>query len=196
MARRSKIDAEKTREQLLVDATYLFTTKGYADSTIADICERSGITKGGLFHYFKTKEDLFFEVWTRVQTQMDDEARDAGIAGRSDSDPYAAFLAGCRVYLNWTARDDYRTIVIIDGPSVLGQAKWYQYDHALGIKNVEAGMRYLSKQRIIASRHVSSLAQMVQGALNGAGFAIARGEEGVTPDTAYEAFEALVRSLR
>lgn len=196
MARRSRIDAKKTREDLIETATAQFRDKGYAETSVKDICGELGITKGALFHHFETKLALFLEVWTRLQVAMDEEAREAAIAARSLTDPYSAFLAGCKVYLKFASRLDYQKIVLIDGPAVLGMKGWYENDHDLGTQNVEAGIRYLAKKGIVQDDRVIALAVMVQSALNGAGFALARKERGVTVDGIYGAFEAMVKALR
>jgi len=196
MARRSKADAEKTRERLLDVAAHLFAMRGYADTSIADICTEVGTTKGAVFHHFKSKEHLFREVWTKLQVEMDDAAGEAAVAARSLTDPYSAFLAGCRTYLDYAARRDFQQIVLVDGPSVLGMKGWYESDHDLGIQNVMAGVRYLSKKGLVAPENVEPLAIMLQSALNGAGFALIRQAEGVTSDGLYKAFETLVKSLR
>ena len=196
MARRSKIDAEKTRLMLLATAARLFADRGYAETSIADICAELTITKGALFHHFKTKEELFREVWTQLQVDMDSDARQAAIAARSLTDPYAAFLAGCRTYLKYASRRDYQQIVLVDGPSVLNLSGWYESDHDLGIQNVKAGVRYLAKKGFVADENIDALAIMLQSALNGAGFALARETPGVTPQSVYAAFEVLVKSLR
>jgi len=196
MARRSRADAEKTREQLLDVATRLFGAQGYADTSISDICAELDITKGALFHHFKTKDALFREVWTRVQVEMDSEAREAAIAARSLTDPYAAFMAGSRTYLKYVARQDFQQIVLIDGPYVLGLKGWYESDHDLGIQNVTAGVRYLSKKGLVAPENVEPIAIMLQSALNGAGFALLRDKDGTSSEGFYRAFETLVKSLR
>ncbi len=196
MARSTKTDAENTRQQLLIDAAYLFETAGYAGASIADICTRAGTTKGALFHHFESKKALFIEVWTILQKQLDADAHNAAIAARSRDDPYSALLAGCRVYLDFATRRDYQNIVLIDGPSVLGQAGWYESDHNLGYQNVLGGVRYLAYKGRIAEHRVNVLAVMTQSALNGAGFALSRDVEGVTADGIYDAFEALIRGMR
>lgn len=196
MARRSKADAEKTRERLLEVATRLYGERGYSDTSIADICAELDITKGALFHHFKTKVELFREVWTRLQVEMDGEARAAAIAARSLTDPYAAFMAGSRTYLKYVARKDFQQIVLIDGPYVLGLRGWYESDHDLGIQNVTAGVRYLSKKGLVAPENVEPIAIMLQSALNGAGFALLRGDDGASSEDFYKAFETLVKSLR
>lgn len=53
-----KRDATKTRQKLLRAAEYLFIRKGYAATTVDEICKRAGATKGAFFHHFKNKEDL------------------------------------------------------------------------------------------------------------------------------------------
>ena len=196
MARRSRADAEKTREQLLDVATRLFGERGYADTSITDICAELDITKGALFHHFKTKDVLFREVWTRVQMEMDSDARDAAIAARSRTDPYAAFMAGARTYLRYVARQEFQQIVLIDGPYVLGLKGWYESDHDLGTQNVTAGVAYLSKQGLVAPEHIEPIAIMLQSALNGAGFALLRDPNAETAERFYLAFETLVKSLR
>ena len=196
MAKRSKLDAEKTRARLIEAAGRLFGARGYAETSIADICEDLGITKGALFHHFKTKEALFREVWTRLQVEMDTEARHRAIAARSLTDPYAAFMAGSRTYLKYVARQDFQQIVLIDGPAVLGQKGWYESDHDLGIQNVTAGVRYLSKKGLVAPENVEAMAILLQSALNGAGFALLRDPDAATSERFYAAFEALVKSLR
>jgi AcrR family transcriptional regulator len=196
MARRSRADAEKTREQLLDVATRLFGARGYADTSISDICAELDITKGALFHHFKTKDALFREVWTQVQMEMDAEAREAAIAARSLTDPYAAFMAGSRTYLKYVARQDFQQIVLIDGPYVLGLKGWYESDHDLGIQNVTAGVRYLSKKGLVAPENIEPISIMLQSALNGAGFALLRDKDGRSSEGFYRAFETLVKSLR
>jgi TetR/AcrR family transcriptional regulator, transcriptional repressor for nem operon len=50
--------ATLTRERLIKAATELVRRKGYVATTVDDICELSGVTKGAFFHHFKSKEEL------------------------------------------------------------------------------------------------------------------------------------------
>lgn len=196
MARRSKADAEKTREQLLDVAAEMFGARGFSATSLTEICDKLEITKGALFHHFPSKDELFREVWRRMQIDMDAKSRDAAIRARNPGDPYAAFLAGCRTYLNYAAQRDFQQVVLIDGPSVLGLEAWHENDHDLGIQNVTAGLRYFSNQGLISTDRIEPLAIMLMGALNGAGFALARDPDGVSPAEFHEAFETLVKSMR
>ena len=46
------------RKKLLDSALDVLRLKGYAATTVDDICRAAGVTKGSFFHYFDTKEAL------------------------------------------------------------------------------------------------------------------------------------------
>lgn len=46
------------KEKLLETARQLMQTQGYSATSVDQICEAAGLTKGGFFHYFKSKEEL------------------------------------------------------------------------------------------------------------------------------------------
>ena len=52
---RSRTDA---KAQLLDAAVNVIRAKGYSAATVDDICQSAGVTKGGFFHHFETKEEL------------------------------------------------------------------------------------------------------------------------------------------
>ena len=51
-----------TREQIVETSTLVFQEKGYHKTSMGDLAEASGLLKGSLYHYFKSKEDLMIEV--------------------------------------------------------------------------------------------------------------------------------------
>lgn len=57
-----KINEEKREERratILRSAFQVFSRKGYANASMEDIVQESGMSKGGIYHYFKSKEELF-----------------------------------------------------------------------------------------------------------------------------------------
>jgi TetR/AcrR family transcriptional regulator, transcriptional repressor for nem operon len=46
------------RPKLLDAALSLVREKGYASSSVEELCSRAGVTKGAFFHYFKSKDAL------------------------------------------------------------------------------------------------------------------------------------------
>ena len=61
---------ENTRELILEVASGLFMTKGYEKTRISDIINGlDELTKGAVYHYFDSKEDIFNEVVKRIGYQ-------------------------------------------------------------------------------------------------------------------------------
>jgi AcrR family transcriptional regulator len=195
MAKRTSEQAAETRDDIIAAARALFTAQGYAATSVAEIVQKAGHSKGALFHHFEKKEDLFLEVWKQLQIEMDSEAREAAIASRSKTDPYASFLAGCRVYLEWSRRLDYQRIVLVDGPAVLGMARWHKLDFELGSENMTRGTEFLARAGRFPLHLSKSAAVMLQSALNGAGFVLASGSPDITEDEVFDTFERLLRGL-
>lgn len=53
---------ELTRRNIIEKSLQLFSVKGYFNTSISDILQATGLTKGGLYCHFKSKE----EVWRAV----------------------------------------------------------------------------------------------------------------------------------
>lgn len=51
-----------SKEHIITVASKLFLEKSYKEVTMKDIVEATGLSKGGFYHYFSSKEQLFFEV--------------------------------------------------------------------------------------------------------------------------------------
>jgi TetR/AcrR family transcriptional repressor of nem operon len=48
----------ESKTKLLDAALHVIRGKGYAATTVEDICNEAGVTKGSFFHHFKSKEEL------------------------------------------------------------------------------------------------------------------------------------------
>ncbi len=53
-------------QRLLAAATRLFAERGYDRTSVQDIVEAAGVTKGALYHYFGSKDDLLHEIYGRL----------------------------------------------------------------------------------------------------------------------------------
>lgn len=53
---------EQTKDKIIACAFELFAGKGYASTSMDDIVKVSGISKGGIYHHFKSKEEIFLAI--------------------------------------------------------------------------------------------------------------------------------------
>src|SRR6476659_4919710 len=54
--------SHETKRMLVQAAMALWRTKGYATTSVADICTAAGVSKALFYFYFPRKEDVLFEV--------------------------------------------------------------------------------------------------------------------------------------
>lgn len=47
-------------------AVELFASQGYANTSVQQIVEAAGVTKGAMYHYFQSKDDLLFGIYDRL----------------------------------------------------------------------------------------------------------------------------------
>jgi TetR/AcrR family transcriptional regulator, transcriptional repressor for nem operon len=53
------VDVKRSAKDKLLDAAvHVVRQKGYAATTVDDLCKEAGVTKGAFFHHFESKEDL------------------------------------------------------------------------------------------------------------------------------------------
>jgi len=197
MARNNQENTDKTRKTIVDSAQKLFAEKGFSATTIADICASSGYTRGALFHHFKTKEALFEEIWTNLEVAMDSAAtKEVMRVAEISSDPYEAFLAGCRIFLDYATRPDFQQIIHIDGPSVLGMREWMRRDAGMGMRNLGSGLKYLASQGLIDNTKRKAFTILTYGALQGMAKTLSFPEiaGGVSSEEMFQAFEDLVRN--
>lgn len=58
--------SEERKEQILDAATEVFAQKGFDHARMDDIVEETGLSKGALYWYFKSKDDIIFGIMDRL----------------------------------------------------------------------------------------------------------------------------------
>ena len=79
-----KITEEKRnarREQILAGARRCFAEHGYEGATVAKLEREIGLSRGAIFNYFPSKEDLFLELAARDTKRVSDVFLDRGLEG-------------------------------------------------------------------------------------------------------------------
>jgi AcrR family transcriptional regulator len=77
------------RTHIIESAVALFASKGFAETTTSDICRAAGISTGSLFHYFPSKQAVFYGIWELDRSEWDE----VYAAAEADPDPWAALMA-------------------------------------------------------------------------------------------------------
>ena len=72
---RAFLRGDERRDQILDCALEVFASKGFHDTSIANICARAGIARGTLYQYFKDKRDVLAALVDRIVSRIIDAVR-------------------------------------------------------------------------------------------------------------------------
>lgn len=56
------LKGEKTKQEIREKAYHLFARKGFKEVTMKDICELTGLSRGGLYRHYESTEQIFLEI--------------------------------------------------------------------------------------------------------------------------------------
>ncbi|MBC7992417.1 MAG: TetR family transcriptional regulator [Rhizobacter sp.] len=74
MVRRTKEEAQATRNLILDTAEVVFHERGVSRSTLNDIAQAAGLTRGAIYWHFQDKADLFNAMMKRVTLPLEETA--------------------------------------------------------------------------------------------------------------------------
>lgn len=79
MARKTKVEAQETRSQVLDAAERVFSEKGVTNTSLNEIAVSAGVTRGAIYWHFKNKYELIEALLQRVKLPLDEmlDARSA-----------------------------------------------------------------------------------------------------------------------
>lgn len=78
MARSTKEEALVTRVRLLDAAEHVFADKGVSRTSLHDIAQAAGVSRGAIYWHFKNKADLFNAMMERTTLPLEDSMQQIG----------------------------------------------------------------------------------------------------------------------
>lgn len=115
MARKTKEEAQATRELILDKAEEVFERQGVTRSSLQDVADAAGVTRGAIYWHFRDKADLFDAMLDRVRLPCEGacadldraeaarsrerlEALGAWVLGHLESDPQVRRVFGIAMH--------------------------------------------------------------------------------------------------
>ncbi len=68
MARKTQAQALETKKRILTAALDVFFEKGFARSSLDDIADVAGMSRGAIYHHYESKQDLLFTLHQNLYT--------------------------------------------------------------------------------------------------------------------------------
>ncbi|WP_114809180.1 TetR family transcriptional regulator [Paraburkholderia kururiensis] len=174
MVRRTKEEALETRNGILDAAERVFFEKGVSRTSLADIAQAAGVTRGAIYWHFANKGDVFTAMFDRVLLPFDElkaASRDPG-----EPDPLGRIRELCVLCLHGTATDERRRRVFdilflkcefVEemGPVV----ERHQTNIREALVNIEGGLlNAMSKGQLPADLDAARAARLLHSVIGGA----------------------------
>ncbi|KFD04077.1 TetR family transcriptional repressor [Rahnella aquatilis CIP 78.65 = ATCC 33071] len=70
MARKTKSQALETRQQILDAAVREFSARGVSSTSLTDIANAAGVTRGAIYWHFRNKVELFNAIWEAYESRI------------------------------------------------------------------------------------------------------------------------------
>ena len=106
MARKTKEEAQETREAILDAAELVFQQRGVSSTTLAEIAAAAGVTRGAIYWHFANKASLFDALVKRVYEPL--EARLVELQTQmKDGDPIDVLRSISLYFLDRLASDPH-----------------------------------------------------------------------------------------
>lgn len=123
-----QVEKEK-RDEIVAAAAELFMDYGYAATSIDAIAERLGATKGRIYHYYRSKAQIFFDIQRTAMTRLFEEVEPLAREKRSAEERLRRMTAA---HLNLLLREMPIQKVAVQGlERYLFEAEGYRHTKTL-----------------------------------------------------------------
>ena len=181
---------QATRDQLVTEATRLFAERGFDATSVEAVLDAAGVSRGSLYHHFKSKDALFEAVLDAAEVRIG-EATLLAAAGAGD-DPAAILRAGALEWIRLAGDPVVQRIVLIDAPAVLGWERWREIEEQNALGNLRIAMQAVADDGRIDAALVDPFAHMLLAAVNELALMVARADD---TETAQRQAEVAVDEL-
>jgi len=162
----------------VTEATRLFAERGFDATSVEAVLDAAGVSRGSLYHHFKSKEALFEAVLDAAEVRIG-EATLLAAVGAGD-DPVDVLRAGALEWIRLAGDPVVQRIVLIDAPAVLGWERWREIEEDNALGNLRAAMQAVVDDGRLDAGLVDPFAHMLLAAVNELALLVARAEDTAT----------------
>jgi AcrR family transcriptional regulator len=163
-----------TKRALVDVARELFATQGYTGTSLDEIVAGARVTKGALYHHFTGKQQLFEAAFVAVEDAASTRIREVIAASE---DPWERAITGLREFLAVTRTEEYRRIVIQEGPAVLGHERFREQEERSTFGLVQDIVASLLEPYGLPEGTIAVFTRLFFGAMSATGSAVSLADD-------------------
>ena len=183
----------QTRAALVGAGRRLFGENGFRATSVEDLAREARVTTGALYHHFPTKTALFEAVFMQAHADLLTVSTQAAQGASSDLDELAR---GFDAFLDGVLQPDVQRILILDGPAVLGLARFTELDERYAHAMIVHALQAAAQAGSIEVDDPDTATRLLLGALTRGAMLIANSPDPVkTRHAVAESMRALLNSF-
>ena len=183
----------QTRAALVAAGRRLFGENGFRATSVEDLAREARVTTGALYHHFPTKTALFEAVFMQAHADLLTVSTRAAQGASSDLDELAR---GFDAFLDGVLQPDVQRILILDGPAVLGLARFTELDERYAHAMIVHALQSAAQAGSIEVDDPDTTTRLLLGALTRGAMLIANSPDPVkTRHAVAESMRALLNSF-
>ncbi len=152
----------QTRAALVAAGRRLFGQNGFRGTSVEDLAREARVTTGALYHHFPTKTALFEAVFVQAHTELMTASTKAAMDAKDGLDELAL---GFDAFLDGVLQPDVQRILVLDGPAVLGLARYTELDEQYAYAVIVASLKEAAKAGAIQIDDPETATRLLLGAL-------------------------------
>ena len=169
----------------------LFAKQGYEATSTQQILEAAGISRGALYHHFETKQAIFEAVFERVSTESINRA----MQGAKSRSALETLTRSCLNWLREVRKPEVGSILIEQGPSVLGRKRARDLEAETSLGLVTESLEAAVEAGELKLESVELSARFLNAALGEAALAAIHGGSGLSQRKVDRAVRQLIEGL-
>lgn len=166
----------QTRDSLVRAGRELFGQKGFRETSVEDLARAARVTTGALYHHFPTKTALFEAVFEQAHGELMAASMRAAQEATDDLDELGR---GFDAFLDAVLQPELQRILILDGPAVLGLARYTELDERYAFAVIVAGLRAATEAGTLRVDDPETVTRLLLGALTRGAMLIANSPDPV-----------------
>lgn len=163
--------AQATRQALVVAAAQRFVAQGFGATSLDEIAQDVGTTKGAIYHHFPDKKAVFREVYETLSRELIEEV--ATSAETASLMPDGALKA----FVRHAGQRRYQVVLFKEGPAVLGAPVCREIDNKYSLGLIHQLIGVFAPPDLIEAVGLDILARMLLSVLVEAAQVIASADD-------------------
>ena len=153
----------RTRNKIIEIARQKFVAKGFYNTSLQEIVEEIGLTRGAFYHHFKNKEEILYDLVNIIQSELADYVEKKAMKSK---DPWEQLIIGCVAFVEKAVDKDTIKVLLVDGPSIISWQEWKRMDRENSESHLKDQLLILQAEGKIKEVNIEYLTSFISGGLN------------------------------